>query len=43
MFELIGQGMATVQIAEKLDVSPKTVESHRKVIKAKLNVPTAPN
>ena len=41
VFEMIGQGMSTVQIAEKLDVSPKTVESHRKVIKTKLNVQTA--
>jgi len=41
VFELIGQGMTTVQIAEKLDVSPKTVESHRKVIKTKLNVQTS--
>ena len=41
VFDLIGQGMTTVQIAEKLDVSPKTVESHRKVIKTKLNVQTS--
>ena len=41
VFEMIGQGMNTIQIAAKLDVSPKTIESHRKVIKTKLNVPTA--
>ena len=41
VFELIGQGLSTVQIAEKLGVSPKTVESHRKVIKTKLNVQTS--
>ena len=41
VFEMIGQGLSTVQIAEKLDVSPKTVESHRKVIKTKLNVQTS--
>ena len=40
VFELMGQGMNTVQIAQKLQVSPKTVESHRKVIKTKLNVQT---
>ena len=41
VFELIGQGMNTVEIAHKLEVSPKTVESHRKVIKTKLNVETS--
>jgi DNA-binding CsgD family transcriptional regulator len=35
---MIGQGMTTIQIARKLDVSPKTIESHRKQIKAKLNL-----
>ncbi|MGO8747135.1 MAG: response regulator transcription factor [Thermoguttaceae bacterium] len=40
VFEMMGQGMNAVQIAHKLDVSPKTVESHRKVIKTKLNVQT---
>ncbi len=40
VFEMIGQGMNTVQIAHKLEVSSKTVESHRKAIKAKLNVQT---
>jgi DNA-binding NarL/FixJ family response regulator len=38
VFEMIGQGMTTVQIARKLDVSPKTIESHRKQIKAKMNL-----
>ena len=41
VFEMIGQGMNTVEIAHKLQVSPKTVESHRKVIKTKLNVQTS--
>ncbi len=41
VFEMIGQGMSTMQIAEKLKVSPKTVESQRKVIKTKLNVQTS--
>ena len=41
VFELLGLGMSMVEIARKLEVSPKTVESHRKVIKAKLNLPTA--
>ena len=38
VFEMIGQGMTTVQIAAELDVSPKTIESHRKQIKAKMNL-----
>jgi len=41
VFEMIGQGMNTAEIARKLEVSPKTVESHRKVIKTKLSVPTS--
>ena len=41
VFEMIGQGMNTVEIAQKLEVSPKTIESHRKVIKTKLNVQTS--
>ena len=41
VFKMIGQGMNTVQIAHKLELSPKTVESHRKVIKTKLNVQTS--
>ena len=40
VFELIGQGLNTKEIANKLQVSTKTVESHRKVIKTKLNVQT---
>jgi len=41
VFEMIGQGMNTVQIAETLELSRMTVESHRKVIKTKLNVQTS--
>ena len=36
VFEMIGKGMTTQQIAGKLDLSPKTIESHREKIKAKL-------
>jgi len=35
-FELIGQGQTTEQIAEKMRVSPKTVETYRARIKEKL-------
>lgn len=39
VFEMIGQGLATREIAGKLDLSPKTVETYRENIKAKLNLP----
>jgi DNA-binding NarL/FixJ family response regulator len=38
VFEMLGQGMTVQQIARRLGVSPKTVESHRKQIKDKLNL-----
>ncbi|NQT41555.1 MAG: response regulator transcription factor, partial [Planctomycetes bacterium] len=38
VFEMIGQGMNTQQIAGKLDRSPRTIETHRKKIKTKLNL-----
>jgi len=42
VFQLIGQGRATKEIAEKLHVSVKTVEVHRVNIKQKLSLSTAP-
>ena len=36
-FELLGQGLSTHQIADRLHLSPKTIESHRERLKAKLN------
>jgi DNA-binding NarL/FixJ family response regulator len=41
VFTLIGQGFGTRQIADKLHLSIKTVESHRAHIKEKLNLSTA--
>ncbi|HTB82799.1 MAG TPA: response regulator transcription factor [Candidatus Sulfotelmatobacter sp.] len=41
VFQLIGQGMGTRDIAEKLHLSVKTVEVHRANIKAKLEIKTA--
>jgi DNA-binding NarL/FixJ family response regulator len=41
VFTLIGQGYGTRQIADKLHLSIKTVESHRAHIKEKLNLNTA--
>ncbi|MEX0704266.1 MAG: response regulator transcription factor [Planctomycetales bacterium] len=38
VFEFIGHGLTTRQIADKLDLSPKTIESYRENIKAKLNL-----
>lgn len=38
VFEMIGQGLTTKQIASKLRLSPKTVETHREKIKTKLNL-----
>jgi DNA-binding NarL/FixJ family response regulator len=38
VFSLIGQGLGTRSIAEKLTLSVKTIESHRAHIKEKLNL-----
>jgi DNA-binding CsgD family transcriptional regulator len=35
---MIGQGLTTMQIARRLELSPKTVETHREKIKQKLNL-----
>lgn len=42
VFELLGKGHGTVQIAHELNVSVKTVEAHRAHIKTKLSLRTAP-
>ena len=41
VFELTGRGLATREIAERLHLSPKTVESYRARTKNKLNLETA--
>lgn len=41
VFELTGQGLGTREIAERLHLSVKTVESYRARIKSKLNLNTA--
>jgi DNA-binding CsgD family transcriptional regulator len=38
VFEVIGEGLTLGQIASRLDVSPRTVETHRKKIKSKLKL-----
>jgi DNA-binding NarL/FixJ family response regulator len=42
IFELLGQGRGTSQIAHDLCLSVKTIEAHRSHIKAKLGITTAP-
>jgi len=41
VFELIGQGLETREIAKRLHLSPKTVDAHRAHIKTKLDVDSA--
>lgn len=41
VFTMIGQGLTTQQIARKLDLSPRTIETHRKKIKLKLGLQNA--
>ena len=41
VFELIGQGVATSQIAEQLNLSIKTIETHQAHIKKKLGLSSA--
>jgi DNA-binding NarL/FixJ family response regulator len=42
IFESIGQGLTTKQIAERLRMSPKTVETHRTHLKEKLRLKSRP-
>ncbi len=42
IFELIGRCKTTGQIAEQLNISPRTVDAHRSNIKAKLDLTDAP-
>ncbi len=41
VFELIGRGLSTAAIADRLDVSIKTIETYRSNIKAKLDLKDA--
>lgn len=42
VFQLIGWGLSTAQMAERLHVSPKTIEVHRVHLKTKLKIDSAP-
>ena len=42
IFQLVGQGLLTCQVARRLHISVKTVQAHRANIKAKLNIRTTP-
>ena len=42
IFESIGQGLTTKQIAQRLRMSPKTVETHRNHLKQKLGLNSRP-
>lgn len=42
VFEHFGRGRTTIEIAERLGLSPKTIESHRANIKRKLGIEHAP-
>jgi DNA-binding NarL/FixJ family response regulator len=41
IFEMIGRGLTTKQIAQQLHLSPKTVDAHRENIKTKLSLPNS--
>lgn len=41
VFELIGRGVSTASIADRLDVSVKTIETYRSNIKTKLDLKDA--
>lgn len=41
VFEMIGQGLTSRQIAQRLDLSPKTIETHREHLKEKLDLKNA--
>lgn len=41
VFELIGKGMTTREVADSLNLSPKTIETYRENLKLKLNLGNA--
>ncbi len=43
IFELLGQGHGTMEIARTLNLSEKTIQTHRERIKKKLKIPDALN
>jgi DNA-binding NarL/FixJ family response regulator len=43
VFELLGRGYRTCEVAKELHLSEKTIQTHREHIKEKLNIPDAVN
>lgn len=41
IFQFIGQGFSTLEIAKRLHLSPKTIDAHRAKMKSKLGLKTA--
>ncbi len=42
VFQLIGQGVGSKEMAQRLNLSPKTIDVHRANIKSKLKLATMP-
>lgn len=43
VFQLLGKGLSTKEVAQELNLSPKTVDVHRSRLKEKLNLKDAPS
>jgi DNA-binding NarL/FixJ family response regulator len=41
VFSLIGQGLGTIEIADRLNLSPKTIDTHKEYLKLRLHCHTS--